>query len=203
MDVIFDLGGVVVEWQPQAICAQAFADPAQQATALEHIIGHPDWLELDRGTLERDEAIRRATARTGWEPALVQAFFDGVPATLRLKPDTVDLMQRLHAGGHRLFCLSNMPHHSLAYLEQAYTFWDLFSARVISCQVGMCKPEPGIYAHLLRHGAIEPAQAVFIDDMQANVDAAAAFGIHPLRFENAAQCEAALTAWIAAQAARA
>jgi putative hydrolase of the HAD superfamily len=203
MNLIFDLGGVVVEWQPQAICAQAFADPVQQATALEHIIGHPDWLELDRGTLARDEAIRRAAARTGWEPAPVQAFFDGVPAALQLKPDTVDLMRRLHAAGHRLFCLSNMPHHSLAYLEQAYTFWDVFSARVISCQVGMCKPEPGMYAHLLQHCAIESAQSVFIDDIQANVDAAAAFGIHPLRFENAAQCEVALASWFATQAARA
>jgi putative hydrolase of the HAD superfamily len=89
-----------------------------------------------------------------------------------------------------------MPHHALSYLEQSYTFWNLFSARVISCQVGMCKPEPGIYAHLLQHCAIDPAQSVFIDDMQANVDAAAAFGIHPLRFDNAAQCETALNAWL-------
>lgn len=203
MNLIFDLGGVVVEWQPQAICADAFADPVQQATALQHIIGHPDWLELDRGALGRDLAISRAAVRTGWDPAVVQAFFDRVPATLRLKPDTVALMRRLRAAGHRLVCLSNMPHHSLAYLEQTYTFWDVFSARVISCQVGMCKPEPGIYAHLLRHCAIDPAQSVFIDDMQANVEAAAAFGIHPLRFENAAQCEAALGDWMAAKAAHA
>lgn len=203
MNLIFDLGGVVVEWQPQAICAEAFANPAHQATALEQIIGHPDWLELDRGTLARDAAIRRAAARTGWDHAVVADFFDHVPETLRLKPDTVDLMQRLHEAGHRLFCLSNMPHHSLAYLEQTYTFWEMFSERVISCQVGMCKPEPGIYAHLLRHCAIDATQSVFIDDVQANVDAAAAFGIHPLRFENAAQCESALTAWLAARAARA
>ncbi len=127
MNLIFDLGGVVVEWQPQAICAEAFANPAHQATALEQIIGHPDWLELDRGTLARDAAIRRAAARTGWDHAVVADFFDSVPRTLVLKPDTVDLMQRLQAAGHRLFCLSNMPHHSLAYLEQTYTFWEMFS----------------------------------------------------------------------------
>jgi len=69
--------------------------------------------------------------------------------------------------------------------------------------VGWCKPEPEIYAHLLRACAIDPAQSVFIDDMQANVDAAAAHGIHPLRFENAAQCESALTAWIASRSDRA
>jgi FMN phosphatase YigB (HAD superfamily) len=72
----------------------------------------------------------------------------------------------------------------------------LFSERVISCQVGMCKPEPGIYAHVLQHCAMDPAQTVFIDDMQVNVDAAAAFGIHPLRFDHAAQCESALNAWL-------
>lgn len=203
MNLIFDLGGVVVEWQPQRICAQAFADPVQQAAALAQIIGHPDWLELDRGTLERDVAIRRAAARTGWEPGVVHAFFDHVPGTLRLKPDTVAVMERFAAAGHRLFCLSNMPHHSLAYLERAYDFWPLFSERVISCHVGLCKPEPEIYSHLLHACAIDPAQSVFVDDVQANVDAAAAHGIHPLRFENAAQCETALTDWIASRSDRA
>ena len=203
MNLIFDLGGVVVEWQPRRICAHAFADPAQQALALHQIIGHPDWLELDRGTLQRGAAIRRAVVRTGWAHATVQAFFDSVPATLLLKPDTVAVMERFAAAGHRLLCLSNMPHHSLAYLERAYDFWPLFTDRVISCHVGWCKPEPEIYAHLLRACAIDPAQSVFIDDMQANVDAAAAQGIHPLRFENAAQCESALTNWIDSRSKRA
>ena len=203
MNVIFDLGGVVVEWSPQTICAQAFDDPALRQVAMKHILQHPDWLELDRGSLAREEAIQRAASRTAWSPDAVGDFFDTVLASLRLKADTVALMQRMHAAGHKLYCLSNMPHHALAYLERSYTFWDLFSARVISCQVGMCKPEPGIYAHLLQHCAIDPAQSVFIDDMQVNVDAAAAFGIHPLRFDNAAQCENALAAWLDLRANRA
>ena len=196
MNLIFDLGGVVVEWNPQAICAQAFDVPALRQAAMTHILQHPDWLALDRGSLAREDAIQRAATRTAWSPAAVADFFDTVLASLRLKGDTVALMQRMRAAGHSLYCLSNMPHHALTYLEQAYTFWDLFSARVISCQVGMCKPEPGIYAHLLQHCAIEAAHSVFIDDMQVNVDAAAAFGIHPLRFDNAAQCESALNAWL-------
>jgi putative hydrolase of the HAD superfamily len=203
MNVIFDLGGVVVEWSPQTICAQAFDDPALRQVAMKHILQHPDWLELDRGSLAREEAIQRAASRTTWSPDAVGDFFDTVLASLRLKADTVALMQRMHAAGHKLYCLSNMPHHALAYLERSYTFWDLFSARVISCQVGMCKPEPGIYAHLLQHCAIDPAQSVFIDDMQVNVDAAAPFGIHPLRFDNAAQCENALAAWLNLRANRA
>jgi putative hydrolase of the HAD superfamily len=196
MNLIFDLGGVVVEWNPQAICAQAFDDPALRQVALKHILQHPDWLALDRGSLARGDAIRRAASRTAWSPSAVDRFFDAVLASLRLKEDTVALMQRFHAAGHSLYCLSNMPHHALAYLEQTYTFWELFKARVISCQVGMCKPEPDIYAHLLQHCGIEAANSVFIDDMQVNVDAAAAFGIHPLRFDNAAQCDSALNAWL-------
>ena len=196
MNLIFDLGGVVVEWNPPAICAQAFDDPALRQAAMTHILQHPDWLALDRGSLALDDAIQRAAARTAWSPAAVTDFFDTVLASLRLKDDTVALMRRMQSAGHSLYCLSNMPHHALAFLERAYTFWDVFSDRVISCQVGMCKPEPGIYAHLLQHCAIDAAQSVFIDDMQANVDAAATFGIHPLRFHNAAQCESALAAWM-------
>lgn len=196
MNLIFDLGGVVVEWNPQAICGQAFDDPALRQAAMTHILQHPDWLALDRGSLARDDAVQRAAARTAWSQTAVADFFDTVLASLRLKQDTVALMRRLHAEGHSLYCLSNMPHHALTYLEQTYSFWDMFSARVISCQVGLCKPEPGIYAHTLRHCGIEAAESVFIDDMQVNVDAAAAFGIHPVRFDNAAQCESALAAWM-------
>ena len=104
MNLIFDLGGVVVEWNPQAICAQAFDDPALRQAAMTHILQHPDWLALDRGSLAREDAIQRAATRTAWSPTAVADFFDTVLATLRLKGDTVALMQRMHAAGHSLYC---------------------------------------------------------------------------------------------------
>jgi hypothetical protein len=54
--LVFDLGGVVVAWEPEVIIATVFADPVVQAVVQKEIIGHTDWLALDRGTLPRQDA---------------------------------------------------------------------------------------------------------------------------------------------------
>jgi putative hydrolase of the HAD superfamily len=83
---------------------------------------------------------------------------------------------------------------STAFLERTYTFWDVFDGRVISCQVGLCKPEPAIYAHLLERYALAASETVFVDDLEVNLAAAAAFGIQTIKFEDPAQCARALRA---------
>lgn len=192
MNVVFDIGGVVVAWQPSEIVAQAFEDPTTRVLVQREIIGHPDWLELDRGSLTVDAVVDRAAARTGMTKAAVRAFIEGVPASLVANPETVALLRRVHSAGHRLFCLSNMPTISMEHLEREYDFWGLFSGAVISSRVGHCKPEPAIYQHLLTTYGLDPAQTVFIDDVEANVAAAATFGIKTIRFETVAQCAAEL-----------
>ncbi len=97
LNIVFDLGGVVVTWQPEVIVAKVFADPEVQATVLMQIIKHDDWLSLDRGTLPRQDAIVRAAKRTGLPEAEVAAFLDQVPPALVAIPDTVDLIYRLKA----------------------------------------------------------------------------------------------------------
>jgi hypothetical protein len=76
--------------------------------------------------------------------------------------ETVELMQRLRAHGHALFCLSNMHPASLAFLERTFTFLGLFAGRVISCRVGLCKPEPAIYRHLLARYGLVPDDTIFV-----------------------------------------
>ncbi len=192
MNIVFDLGGVVVAWRPEEIVARAFVDPATRAVVYREIVGHPDWLELDRGTLTVGEAIERAVARTGLAEMDVRSFIEGVPAALVADPDVVALVRRLHAAGNDLYCLSNMPTISMEHLERAYDFWDLFRGKVISSRIGHCKPEPAIYEHLLATYDLDPTQTIFIDDVKANIVAAAAFGIQGIRFESLAQCEAEL-----------
>jgi len=189
MNIVFDLGGVVVAWRPEEIVARAFVDPGTRAVVREKIIGHPDWLELDRGTLTLDAAVDRAVGRTGLSEVDVRSFIEGVPAALIADGDVVALVRRLHAAGHDLYCLSNMPSFSMEHLERAYDFWHLFRGKVISSQVGHCKPERAIYEHLLGTYDLDPTETIFIDDVQANVAAAAAVGMQAIRFESLAQCE--------------
>jgi len=189
LNVVFDLGGVVVTWQPEAIIASVFADPVVRATVRTEIIEHANWLALDRGTLPRQGAIARAAKRTGLSEPEVAHFLRQVPPALVAIPGTVDLLYRLKARGHALFCLSNMHLSSIEHLEAKYSFWEVFSGCVISSRVQLLKPEPAIYAHLLDNHGLTTVETIFIDDMDANLTAAARFGLHTVKFETPAQCE--------------
>lgn len=194
MNLVFDLGGVVVRWDPDAIIAGVFSDSGVRSKVKADVFSHPDWLELDRGTLAREHAIARAAQRTGVALDEMRRLVHAVPPSLTVFPDTVDLLYRLKREGYPLYCLSNMHFASIEYLESEHTFWEVFDGRVISCRLRLCKPEPAIYQHLLQTYALAPSETLFIDDVQKNLDAAAALGIRTLRFENAAQCERELRA---------
>ncbi|MEW6684015.1 MAG: HAD family phosphatase [Nitrospirota bacterium] len=194
MNIVFDLGRVVVRWEPDVIIAGAFADPAVRTAVRTEVIDHPDWLALDRGVLSQHDAIVRAAERTGLPIQDVAGFLTGVPHALVPIPETVDLMYRLKAAGHRLYCLSNMQVASIEHLERAYPFWDVFDGVVISCRIHLIKPEPAIYAYLLEKHGLDGADTIFVDDTVVNLEAAARFGIRTIQFENTAQCEQRLTA---------
>jgi len=191
---VFDLGGVVLRWDPDAIIAGVFPDPQLQAKARAGVFDDPDWLELDRGTLDREDAIRRAANRTGITESEIRRLLYAVPSSLVAFPDTVDLLYRLKAKGYPLYCLSNMHRASLEHIKQAHDFWGVFNGMAFSCELNLCKPEPGIYAHLLEAFGLRAIDTLFMDDVQKNLDAAAKLGIRTLRFEDAAQCERELRA---------
>ena len=192
MNVVFDLGGVVFDWQPDALVRRVFDNPEAQALIHKEIIRHADWVELDRGTLALDAAIVRGASRTGLPEHAVARLFDEVPASLTPIEATIDLVRALSAAGQPLYVLSNMQLASADFLEDQHDIWNLFDGVVFSCRIQKVKPEPGIYEHLLREHRLDPAETVFIDDLRENLEAASAFGIHTIQFMDAAQCKEAL-----------
>jgi putative hydrolase of the HAD superfamily len=192
VNIIFDLGGVVVRWEPETIIASLFEDKKVRATVRTGVFEHADWLELDRGTLSRRDAIARAAARTGLPESEIDRLFRQVPLSLVPIPGTVDLLYRLKERGHSLYVLSNMHAASIEHIESAHTFWALFAGKVISCRVHLIKPEETIYYYLLQEYALTAEESIFIDDMAVNLEAAARVGIQTIRFENPEQCEECL-----------
>ncbi|HEV2431132.1 MAG TPA: HAD family phosphatase [Burkholderiales bacterium] len=194
MNLIFDLGGVVVRWDPDAIIAGVFPDAELRSKVKADVLGHADWLELDRGTLALDEAARRAARRTGIAEAEVARLLAAVPPSLVPFPESVDLLYRLKARGYPLYCLSNMGFAGIEHLEREHRFFEVFSGRVISCRLKLCKPEPEIYEHALKTYNLAARDTVFIDDVEKNVAAAAKLGIRTIQFTSTAQCERELHA---------
>ena len=188
MNIIFDLGGVVLEWRPRDLVQAIFTDRELQARAWEGILQHPDWAEYDRGSFDRAEAIQRFSTHSGLTPEHTARILDAVPASLELKQETIVLMQKLHTRGLPLYCLSNLNYQTSTYIQQHYHFWSLFSGIVISCHVNKIKPEESIYRHLLDQYNLQPQACLFIDDTMINLTAAARLGIHTLHFLDAATC---------------
>jgi len=188
LNIVFDLGGVVFTWEPERIVACVFSDPEVRTRVRVGIFEHEDWLALDKGTLDPQEAIRRGADRTGLPVSEVARLMRYVPEALVPIPETLDLMYRLKATGHRIYCLSNMHAASIVHLEERYSFWDVFEGCVISCRIRMMKPEPEIYRHLLDRFGLVPDETAFIDDREANLRPAGALGIRIIEFEGAEQC---------------
>lgn len=196
--VIFDLGGVVLDWNPEAILAARYADPGERALLKAGLFAHPDWLELDRGTLGEHELLERFERRGGPGSPSVAGLFEAIRESLIPKPETLALIGRLRRRGVPLYCLSNMPAGIYEALRARHDFFDAFAGIVISAHVRLIKPEPEIFRHLLRTHALRPEQTVFVDDLERNVEAARSVGLVAVQFVDAAQCERELERLLAA-----
>ncbi|HAU4897021.1 HAD family phosphatase [Aeromonas hydrophila] len=193
MAIIFDLGRVVVSWDPVGIVRSVRGEQGAEQLA-ERLFNHPDWLEVDRGTLSLHTMVRQAEHRTGLSAAENLAILQAVPASLVPDPAMLSLIESLHGAGHTLYALSNMGHASIDWLEQHQPFWRFFSGKVVSARVRMMKPEPDIYRYLLVSFDLQAEQCLFIDDSPANVTAAQALGIGGLVFTDAYSCRQQLVA---------
>ena len=198
MNVVFDFGGVLFEWQPHEFMSRLLPrhapDPeAARAAVLAFFQGFGgEWGEFDRGTIARGPLAEGIVRRTGLSLAEVDIVLDAVPHELRPIEGTVALLKRLHARGHALYFLSNMPAPYADHLEASHEFLNLFRAGVFSARVKMIKPEAAIFAHATQAFAIDAADTLFIDDVLHNAEAARAAGWQALHFKDAAQCEADL-----------
>lgn len=204
-NVIFDLGGVVFDWNPSAII-ERFLDELSMSgdrrdqlasTMRIDVFQHPDWLETDRGTLKAADAIQRAADRIDLPVAHLERLWDVCGDMMRPKPDTIQLMQDLAAQKIPLYILSNMPVERYAYLRQQHNFWPLFQGIVISGQIQLVKPDAAIYEHLLTKFNLEANHCAFLDDSKPNILTADNLGIHGIHFTSASSCRPVLERWLA------
>jgi HAD superfamily hydrolase (TIGR01509 family) len=196
--IVFDFAGVLFRWHPPALIRrelpQLAPDEARAAHwAREIFQGYEgDWLDFDRGLLERPEVIERIVRRTGLPSADVQRVVDAVPHELQPIPETVALLRRLRDAGRQLFFLSNMPAPYAEHLEREHAFVRWFEGGVFSGRVREAKPDAAIFHLAAEQFGRPPAELVFLDDVPANVGAARALGWNALHFVDAAQAETEL-----------
>ncbi len=192
--VIFDLGGVLIDWNPRHLYRKLIADPARCEWFLTEICS-PDWnLQQDYGRPIAD-ANAELFARFPEHRELIAAFYGRWPEMLNgaIEP-TVRLLERLDARGVPLFALTNWSAETYGIAEPLFPFLQRFRHVAVSGRLKMGKPDPRFYQHLFEVGDLDPRRTVFIDDSRVNVEAGAALGLHAIRFTDADDLEGRLVA---------
>ena len=207
--VVFDFGAVLFQWQPLALLQQTVPDLAPDEAAARRVAASffesftpdSDWARFDLGLVEEPELARRIAARTGAPEDRVRRVIDAIPGHLQPQTDTVALLQRLKAAGHRLYYLSNMPRSYAQHLERHNAFIGDFLDGIFSARVGLMKPHRAIFELAQERFALSEAQTVFIDDHAGNIAAAQAHGWQGVHFSSAAQAELELVqgGWLPAR----
>jgi putative hydrolase of the HAD superfamily len=187
MDIVFDIGNVIFEWNPQKLVDSLFKFKTENKEAMENIIDHEDWQMLDKGTLSLEEAIARANDRCNIDVNKIRKLFEETPKSLKPIQDTIDIIMELSEKGYNLYVLSNMHKHSYEYLSETYNIWRHFSGIVISSHIKSIKPEPEIFEYLIGTYNLIPRNTVFIDDLKCNIDAAKKFELNTIHVKNASK----------------
>lgn len=190
--IIFDVGKVLVEYD-----WKSYLDTFPYSGEVKQRIGKAvfeskTWNEQDRGTLPAGEYIRQFVEN---DPELEKEILQ-VLATNEKTISVYDYSETwthyLKDRGFHLYILSNYPERLLEKTRPDMTFLKYMDGIVFSSEVRQIKPEPEIYRTLLETFQIDPKRAVFLDDRQENLDAAAKFGIRTIRFQNLKQAAAEL-----------
>ena len=187
-NIVFDLGGVLFMRDPKKCTPEfiRFFSFVRQEQLPRF------WNEYDRGTLTCDEAIDELCRLNGCDRTLAEQYMQQAIDKQEPVPATEQLIRDLKAAGYRLYVLSNMSREFIAFLRR-FPVYGCFDGEVVSCEEGVCKPEPAIYRLLLSRFGLDPAETLFIDDRADNIAAARAEGINGYRFDShapAASCEA-------------
>ena len=184
--VVFDLGGVLIDWDPRHLYRSLFDDEAEMERFLSEVTTQAWNYEQDRGR-PFAEAIAELTREHPDQADLIEAYWRRWPETLG-EPfhETVEILAALRATGMRLLALTNWSAETFPFAPPRYPFLGWFEAVIVSGEVELAKPDPAIFQLLVDRHGLEPARTVLIDDSVANVEAANALGFRAIRFTDAA-----------------
>ncbi len=191
--VVFDLGGVLIDWNPRYLYRSVFGgDEAAMERFLAEVTT-AEWnaqQDAGRSWAEAVESLAREHPEHREE---IAAYWHRWPETLgeAIAP-TVEILAELRATGVRLLALTNWSGETFPLARPRYPFLEWFDGIVVSGDVRMAKPDARIFRHLIERHALEARSTVFIDDSEPNIRAAERLGLIAIRFTGADDLRRAL-----------
>lgn len=181
--VVFDLGKVLLDWDPRYYYQQHFGSDSQGLERFVLDIVPGTWIAGMDGGKPATEAIAERQRELPQHARLIGLWTEGWPAMLRGEvAGTAQIIRELKSRGLRLYALTNFSTETFPIALQRCPTLAMFEDMVVSGEIGLVKPDPRIYAYTAQRCRLVPAQTLFIDDMAANVAAASEAGWHALRF---------------------
>ena len=192
--ILFDLGGVLISWDPIIPYLKAFNGDEEKARWFIDHICTMDWNEEQDGGRTIAEANRTKIAEHPEHEELIRLYYGEWETMLTGTIEgTVEIFRQLKAKPElRIYAITNWSAETFPVARSRYDFLQWFEGISVSGELKMRKPFPEIYEYTLQKYNIRPEEAVFIDDNLKNVEAARALNIHAIHFQNPEQLEAAL-----------
>jgi 2-haloacid dehalogenase len=184
--VVFDIGGVLIDWNPRYLYRKLFAE---DTIAMEDFLDRvctPDWnLQQDAGRPWK-ETVDDLSARYPEMAELIAAYdLNWEEMVAGPIPGTADLLWKLKRRGTPVYCITNFSVDKLNRARERFEELNAFDGIVISGEVRMLKPDPAIYRRLLDQHDLRAEETLFIDDVEHNVEGARTVGMHAVRFTDA------------------
>jgi 2-haloacid dehalogenase len=185
--VVFDLGGVLIDWDPRYVYRPLFDDPADMEEFLGSVCT-PDWHRAHDLGADIRQSCEQLARRYPEHRDMIMVWAErGEQMAAGQFDDTVQVLGNVKAAGVRCYALSNMEPDAFRVRRARFPFMDWFDAYVISGLEGVAKPDRRIFEILLRRHGLRPQACVFIDDQARNVAAARELGLVGLHFSSAAR----------------
>lgn len=182
-NIVFDFGGVLVDWNPEYLFKDVFSDKTELDYFLENICT-PDWNEKQDAGRSLSEAIRTLQERHPKFRNEIRLYYEQWTTMLGGPIEqNVALLKPLKAN-YRLFGLTNWSAETFPIALDLYPLFGEFEGIVVSGEERLAKPDERIYKVLLERYKLAAAECLFIDDNERNILAARALGFHTLHLHN-------------------
>ena len=192
-NVIFDFGGVLVEWNPRFLYRDYFQDENEMEHFLQTVCTDEWNLEQDKGRSLAEGTHLLQKKFPGFHD-LIQLYYDKWERMLNGEfPETVSILYKLKEK-YKIYGLTNWSAETIGIAYERFPFFKAFDGIVVSGEEKMVKPDKRIYHLLLDRYHLKAANTVFIDDNLMNVNAAKEIGLYAIHFKNPGQLEAKLSA---------
>ena len=190
--VVFDLGGVLLDWNPRHLYRQMIDDPDEIEAFIDEV-GLSAWNARQDAGRAWEEAVEELATQFPHRRELIEAFWRRWPDTLGGEIEgTVEILRELRDAGIRIVALSNWSAVTFPVAFERFEVLHWFDGIVLSGEVGVNKPDARIFEVMAARLAVNPAEAVFIDDTPANVAAATALGYTAIHFTGPESLRASL-----------